>query len=285
VIAGPVAPAALAIMLAQLAAGGEVALAGAPWPGAVRGDGTDLLVGTATAILAGWADAAATRLAGIVVTGEPPLVQPWQRLARRAGGCPVSYLGGPVMAAGAAVSADVTGSSCAGRVLGHPVGTVQLSIEDASGTAMPLACPGSLRCRCPGDARSVLVCRARVTGSGDMEMTGPLAPAGTPAAPPLCQLEGVLGAIPGVGDAEAFWGGAPESRYLAATVAAEPGVRLQAGAVMRELRHRLAPHLVPADLRVVAQLRERPDGWLDRHSGDGGNERELGALLMDALRT
>jgi hypothetical protein len=250
----------------------------------VRGDGRDLLAGTASAILADWGEGAPARLAGIVVTGEPPLARPWQRLAERAGGCPVSYLGGPVLAAGVAVRAEVTGSSCAGRVLGHPVGTVQLSIEDVHGTTLPRAFPGGLRCRFPGDTRSVLVCTARVTGSGDMEMTGPLAPPGAPVVPPLCQLEGVLGAIPGVGDAEAYWGGAPDCRYLAAAVTAEPGLHPTADAVMAELGDRLAPHLRPAELRVVPRLAGRPDGWLERRGWDGGDERGLGALLMGALK-
>lgn len=284
VVCGPVTPTALAICLAQLADGGQVVLAPDAPPTGSAWDGPAVLAGS-TAALLGWMAAAPAWVAGVIVTGEPPLVRPWQRLAARAGGCPVSYLGGPVFAAGVALAGDVTSGTVSGRLLGRPVGTAGAGILAGNGAPVPAGLPGTLRCWAGRDDHGQAICQARVTGSGELEMTGPLAPPGVADTLPLCQVEGVLAGIDGVADAEAFWAGGPGGdRYLAAAVVAEPGERLTAADVAAELRRRLAPHLVPARLRVAGQLAQRPDGWLARHADDRAPERRIGARLLDALK-
>ncbi len=66
-------------------------------------------------------------------------------------------------------------------------------------------------------------------------------------------------------------------------MAGQPGADLRAEHVLENLRPRIAPHLLPAEVHVVRRLATRPDGWLERGTQDHAAERGLGALLIDAL--
>jgi Condensation domain/AMP-binding enzyme C-terminal domain len=276
---------AFAILLAQVITGRTAVLAGPSWPQALQGDGSELVVGATAELLPGWDAVASTgvRLAGVLVTGEPPLAQPWGRLARRAGGCPVSYLGGPAIASGVAFSGDVTAAgACGARMLGRAVAGSGVIIDDGCGGPMPASLPGILTVRPHGGGRPVPICRARVTGTGLIEMVSPLLSPMEPVSPPICQLEAALGALPGVGDAAASWQRRPGRRCLTVSVVPQPGTRLRSAEVMAELRRRLAPHLLPEELHVVQRLAASRDGWLER-GPDHGTAGALGPRLVDAL--
>jgi hypothetical protein len=276
----------LAVLLAQVVAGRAAVLAGHSWPQALNGDGSEIVVGPAAELLQGW-DAVVSRglrLAGVLLTGEPPLAQPWGRLARSAGACPVGYLGGPAIAGGVAFFGDVTAAgACGGRVLGRAVAGADVTIDDGHGDPMPASLPGILTVRPRGRGRPAPICRARVTGTGLIEMVSPLLSPMEPVSPPICQLEAAIGALPGVGDVLASWHGRrPGRRFLTADVVPQPGTRLRED-VMGELRGRLAPHLLPAELHVVQRLAASREGWLERGRRDRGAAGDLGQRLVDAL--
>ncbi|MGI8450461.1 MAG: AMP-binding enzyme, partial [Streptosporangiaceae bacterium] len=155
-------------------------------------------------------------------------------------------------------------------------------IGDGRGGPVPAPLPGILAVRPRGAGPPVPVCRARVTAAGLIEMVSPLLPPGQPVSPPICQMEAAIAALPGVGDVAAWWHRRRGQQSLAVNVAPQPGTALRPGDVMEELRRRLAPHLLPADLQIVRQLAASRDGWLER-GPDHGAAGALGPRLVDAL--
>jgi hypothetical protein len=283
VIAGLGPATAVTVLLAQAIACRETFIGDAGWAAVLRADGSDTVVGPSAALLAGWAEVIRCQagLAGVLVIGEPPLPQPWAELAQAVGGCPVSYAGGPAELGGIAFAGRVTAGVCTGRMLGHPLEPSRVTITDGGGPVPPRLA-GVLSIRLPGSAAAAQLCRARAVDGGVIEMIGPLPAPGDPASPPLCQVEGVIAGLGGIGDVHAGWRPGPRGRRLCADLVAQPGTGLTASEVTGRVRGALAAHLAPEMVTILPALPGPAGGWL-RRGGPAGRPDRLGARLMAAL--
>lgn len=211
--------------------------------------------------------------------------------------------------------------------IGRPLAHTQVEVVDARGRRAPIGVPGELLIGGRGvalgyHARAELSAERFIThplfGTGRVYRTGDLVawrPDGTLAfmgradgqvklrgfRVELGEIESVLASLPGVNAAGArLWDDGKGDARLAAYVVPAPGVTVEPHLLIRRLRSRLAPYMVPQHLLTLSAMPLTPNGKLDRGAlpspfaageaaQDDGEwtprEREVAAVWREVLGT